>query len=222
MMQTFDIAGPITVVLDIPAGRIAVNGADQAGATVEVRPADASKGRDVKAAEQITTAYDDGVLRIEASSAKNMIFGNSGSVDVTVRVPAGSRVEGRAAAAEFRGSGRFGDVAFDTAQGPVHIDETGGARIGVAAGDVTIGRLTGPAEISVSKGDIRIAEAVRGTVVLRVQAGAIEVGAAAGVPAVLNAGVSYGRVDNRLKNDGTAELEIHATSSYGDIVAHSL
>jgi hypothetical protein len=222
MMHTFDIAVPVTVVLDIPAGRISVSAGDHEAATVAVVAADASKGRDVKAAEQITVGYDDGVLRVEAPSARSQIFGSSGSVDVTVRVPAGSRVEGRAAAAEFRGAGRFGEVVFDTAQGPVHVDEAASARIGVAAGDVSVGRLTGPAEISVSKGDIRIAEAVRGAVVLRVQAGAIEIGAAPGVSAVLNAGVSYGRVDNRLKNDGTTELEIHATSQYGDITARSL
>ncbi|MEU4155005.1 DUF4097 family beta strand repeat-containing protein [Actinoplanes sp. NPDC026670] len=220
-MQTFDTAAPITVVLDIPAGRIAVAAGDHSTTTVEVRPADPTKGRDVRAAGQTVVGYADGVLRIEAATAKNQIFGNSGSVDVTVHVPAGSRVEGRAAAAEFRAAGRLGELAFDTAQGPVVVEEAASARIEVAAGDVSVGRLTGPAEITVSKGDIRIAEAVRGSVVLRVRAGAIEVGAAAGVSAVLNAGVSYGRVDNRLKNDGAAALEIHATSDYGDIVAHS-
>ncbi|BEL08440.1 DUF4097 family beta strand repeat-containing protein [Actinoplanes sichuanensis] len=220
-MQTFDTAGPITAILDIPAGRVAVTAADVTETTVEVRPADPTRKRDVRAAEQTTVGYADGVLRIEAATAKNQIFGNSGSVDVTVRVPAGSRVEGRAAAAEFRAAGRLGDLVFDTAQGPIVVEEAASARIEVAAGDVSLGRLTGPAEITVSKGDIRIAEAVRGSVVLRVRAGAIEIGAAAGVSAVLNAGVSYGRVDNRLKNDGTADLEIHATSDYGDIVAHS-
>lgn len=73
------------------------------------------------------------------------------------------------------------------------------------------------------KGDIRIAEAVRGTVVLRTQAGAISVGAAAGVSASLDAGTTYGRIHNALKNtDGTADLNIHATTAQGDITARSL
>ncbi|SFE39615.1 Putative adhesin [Actinoplanes philippinensis] len=221
-MHTYDTAAPVTVVLDIPAGSIAITAGDDRQATVEVHPADDAKGRDVKAAAQITVGYADGVLRIEAPTARNQLFGNSGSVAVTVRVPAGSRVEGRAAAAALRGEGRLGEVVFDTAQGPIVIAEAAAARIGVAAGDVSIGRLTGPAEITVSKGDIRIDEAVRGAVVLQAQAGAIEVGVAAGVSATLNAGVSNGRIDNRLKNDGATELEIHATTSYGDIVARSL
>ncbi|SNR71939.1 hypothetical protein SAMN06264365_14716, partial [Actinoplanes regularis] len=56
----------------------------------------------------------------------------------------------------------------------------------------------------------------------RTQMGAISVGAAAGVSAALNAGAAYGRVENSLKNDGSVELDIHATTSYGDIVARSL
>ncbi|MEW1844570.1 DUF4097 family beta strand repeat-containing protein, partial [Nonomuraea angiospora] len=71
-------------------------------------------------------------------------------------------------------------------------------------------------------GDIRIAEAVGGKVVLRTQSGDISITAAAGVSAALDAGTSYGRITNALKNDGTAELDIHATTSNGDITARSL
>ncbi|WP_433831277.1 DUF4097 family beta strand repeat-containing protein [Actinoplanes sp. CA-015351] len=217
-MHTFDTTAPITAVLDIPAGSIRFTAGDHAETTVEVLPADASKGRDVTAAEQTTVSYENGTLRIKGREA----YGNPGSIAVTVQVPAGSGVQGKAAAADFRGSGRLGDVVFETAQGPIGIDEAASARLSVAAGDVTVGRLTGAAEISVAHGDIRITEAVRGAVVLRTQAGAISIGAAPGVSAALNAGTSYGRVDNRLKNDGSAELDIHATTQYGDIVAHSL
>ncbi|NUS03674.1 MAG: hypothetical protein HOV97_14055, partial [Nonomuraea sp.] len=48
------------------------------------------------------------------------------------------------------------------------------------------------------------------------------VGAAAGVSAVLDAGTGQGRISNALKNDGTAELDIRATTSSGDITARSL
>ena len=65
-MQKFDTPTPISAVLDIPAGRIRVIAADRADTTVEVLPADTSKGRDVKAAEQTKVEYGDGVLRIEA------------------------------------------------------------------------------------------------------------------------------------------------------------
>ncbi|MBT2402891.1 MULTISPECIES: DUF4097 family beta strand repeat-containing protein [unclassified Streptomyces] len=222
-MQKFDTPAPVSAVLDIPAGRVRFIAADRADTTVEVLPADASKGRDVKAAEQITVEYGDGVLRIEASPAKNRILGNSGSIEVTIQLPAGSHIEAKAASAEFRGVGRLGDVAFEGAHGSVKLDETASARLTLLAGDVSVGRLGGPAEISTQKGDIHIAEALRGTVELRTQAGDVSVGAARGVSASLDAGTTYGRIHNALKNtEGTAGLNIHATTSYGDITARSL
>ncbi|MFE9635288.1 DUF4097 family beta strand repeat-containing protein [Streptomyces sp. NPDC006463] len=223
-MQKFDTAAPIAAVLDIPAGRIRFIAADRADTTVEVLPADASKGRDVKAAEQIEVGYADGVLRIGAPAAKNRILGNSGSVEVTVQLPAGSRVEAKAALGELRGVGRLGDVAFEAAQATVKLDETDSAHLTLQAGDVSVGRLGGPAQISTQKGDLRITEAVRGTVELRTEAGDISVGVARGVSASLDAGTSYGRIHNALNNtDGAAAgLNIHATTAYGDITARSL
>ncbi|MFF5263844.1 DUF4097 family beta strand repeat-containing protein [Actinomadura viridis] len=220
-MQTFDTPAPISAVLAVPAGRVQVIAADRADTAVEVVPADASKGRDVKAARQTTVEYADGVLRIE-SSEQNQYRGPSGSIEVTVRLPAGSRVEGKAAATEFRTVGRLGDVAFEGAYRQIKLDEAASVRLTATDGDVEVGRLGGPAEISTQRGDIRIAEAVGGKVVLRTLSGDISVGAAAGVSASLDAGTGNGRVTNALKNDGTAGLDIRATTSHGDISARSL
>ncbi|MFJ5968765.1 DUF4097 family beta strand repeat-containing protein [Streptomyces sp. NPDC093060] len=222
-MQKFDTTAPVLAVLDIPAGRIQLIAADRADTTVEVLPENAAKSRDVKAAQEIEVFYNDGVLRIEAPQARNRILGHSGSVEVTVQLPAGSRVEAKAALAELRGVGRLGDVVFEGAQATVRLDETDGARLTLQAGDIAVGRLGGPAEISTQKGDLRITEAVRGTVTLRTEHGGIEVGAARGVSASLDAGTGYGRIHNALENaDGTAGLNIHATTAYGDITARSL
>ncbi|MFD8421763.1 DUF4097 family beta strand repeat-containing protein [Streptomyces sp. NPDC059466] len=223
-MQKFDTPAPVSAVLDIPAGRIQFIAADRADTTVEVLPANASKSRDVKAAEQIQVAFGDGVLRIEAAPAKNRLLGSgSGSVEVTVQLPVGSRVEAKAAAAELRGVGRLGDVDFEGAQGTVKLDETTGARLTLMAGDISVGRLGGPAEISTQKGDLNIAEATRGTVTLRTESGDITVGAARGVSASLDAGTGHGRISNALRNaDDTPVLTIRATTAQGDITARSV
>ena len=221
-MQKFDTPTPVSAVLDLPAGRVQFIAADRADTTVEVLPADAAKSRDVKAAEQVEVAYGDGVLRIAVPEAKNQLFGPSGAVEVTVQLPAGSRVEGKTAAAELRVVGRLGDVAFDGAYRRIRIDEAASLRLTAVDGDVEVGRLDGCAEIRTARGDIRIAEAGRGTVVLRTESGDISIGAAAGVSAALDAGTGHGRISNALKNDGTTELDIRATTSHGDITAHSL
>jgi Putative adhesin len=221
-MQKFDTPAPISAVLDVPAGRIQFIAADRADTTVEVLPASPSKSRDVKAAEQTDVAYADGVLRIRAAEPKNQLFGPSGSVEVTVKLPAGSRVQARTDACELRSLGRLGDIVFEGAYRHIKLDEAATLRLTATDGDVEVGRLGGPAEISTARGDIKITEAVRGTVVLSTQYGDITVGAAAGVSAALDAGTAYGRISNALKNDGTAELDIRATTSHGDITARSL
>ncbi|MFB7862394.1 DUF4097 family beta strand repeat-containing protein [Streptomyces sp. NPDC056069] len=223
-MQKFATTAPISAVVDFPAGRVQFIAADRADATVEVLPANAAKGRDVKAAERTEVAYADGVLRIAAPAGRNQYFGPSGAIEVTVQLPAGSQVGITSSCAEFRGVGRFGEVAFKGAQGAIKIDEAAGLSVATSGGDVTVGRLTGPAEISTGKGDIRITEARRGAVVLRTQMGDISVGAAAGVSASLDAGTGYGRVRNALRNTegAAAGLNIEATTGYGNVEARSL
>ncbi|WP_422740007.1 DUF4097 family beta strand repeat-containing protein [Micromonospora sp. WMMD729] len=221
-VQSFTTPAPIAAVLDIPAGRVQFIAADRADTTVEVRPADAGRGRDARAAEQTTVTYTDGVLRVTAAAPAHQLLGASGSVEVTVQLPADSRVEVRAASAELRGVGRLGDVTVDGAYRHIKVDEAASMRLTAIDGTVEVGRLNGPAEISTTRGDIRVAQATRGRVVLRTQSGDISVAAATGVSAALDAGTGHGRVSNALVNQGSADLDIHATTAHGDITARSL
>ncbi|HEU5024223.1 MAG TPA: DUF4097 family beta strand repeat-containing protein [Spirillospora sp.] len=220
-MNTYATPAPITAAFDVPAGRVQVIAADRTDTVVEVRPADPGKGRDVKAAEQATVEFTDGMLQVRAATG-GQYFGGSGAIEVTVQLPAGSRVEAKASATEFRGVGRLGEVAFDGAYRHIKIDEAAGVVLTATDGDVEVGRLSGSAQISTARGDIRIAEATGGAVVLRTRSGDISVGAEPGVSAALDARTSYGRVTNSLTNDGTADLTIDATTDRGDITARSL
>ncbi len=155
-MQKFETTAPISAILDIPAGRVSLIAADRADTVVEILPADPAKSRDTKTAERTTVTYADGVLRIAAPAPDKRLVGPSGSLEITVKLPAGSRVEAKAAAAELRGVGRLGDVAFDGAYRQIKIDEAATLRLTATDGDVEVGRLGGPAEISTDRGDIRI------------------------------------------------------------------
>jgi DUF4097 and DUF4098 domain-containing protein YvlB len=222
MMQKFATPAAITAVINTPAGRVQVIAADRADTTVEVRPANASKSRDVRTAEQTAVTYADGVLRIQTAEPKNKLVGHSGSIEVTVQMPAGSRIEAASASSELRGVGRLGDVVFEGAYHQIKIDEATSVRLSAIDGDVEVGRLTGSAQIGTQRGDIRIGEATAGKVVLDTMSGNISINAAAGVSAALDAGTSQGRVSNSLKNDGDTRLDIRATTMQGDITAHSL
>ncbi|MBO1336620.1 DUF4097 family beta strand repeat-containing protein [Streptomyces sp. VRA16 Mangrove soil] len=222
-MQSFSTPAALTAVVATPAARVHVVAADRADTTVDIRPADPAKGRDVKAAERTTAAYADGVLRIAAPEAKSQAFGSSGSVEVTVQLPAGSHLEFTASLAELRAEGRLGNVVVDGAQGPVELAEAASARIALQDGAITVGRLAGDGELSTQRGDLTVTEAARGTLTLSTQLGDITVGAAAGTSASLDAGTGRGRVSNALKNTGgTPDLAVRATTGQGDIAARSL
>jgi len=211
----------ISAHLDIPAGRIQVIAAERADTTVEIRPADAGKDRDVAAAERIEVAYADGVLRVSTPPAANPLFGSSGYVELTIQVPAGSRVAAKAASAEFRGVGQLGDVDIEAAAGSVKLDETAGATVALQMGDISIGRLGGSGRLSTQKGGLSIAEATTGDVTLHTGQGDISVVAVH--DANHDASTAFGRIENALKNaDGAAAgLRISATTAHGDIIARS-
>ncbi|MFE3518134.1 DUF4097 family beta strand repeat-containing protein [Streptomyces sp. NPDC059166] len=222
-MQQFETPTAVQAVLDIPAGRIRFIAADRADTTVEVRPADPSRSSDIKAAEQTEVACSGGILNIKAPGAGNRILGNSGSVEVTVQLPAGSGVEARSAAAEFRGVGRLGDVTVDGGHGSVKLDEATSVHLTGSDARVTVGRLHGPGEISTMSGDVTVTEASQGQLTLSTQQGDITVGVTSGVSASLDAGTGYGRIDNALMNQGgTPALSIKATTQQGDITARTL
>lgn len=222
-MQKFETPSQISVVLEIPAGVIRLVAGERADTTVEVLPGDASKKRDVKAVEKTAVEFEDGVLRIVTADA-DRILGGSGSLDVTIALPSGSRFDGKAGAAELHSTGRLGEVVFDGGYQTVALDEVAGATLKVHTGEVTVARLTGPAQIRNGKGNITVAEAVAGPVELRTDMGDLSVTAAAGVSGTLDASTASGRISNGLKNtDGAgAALAIKATTSVGDITARSL
>jgi DUF4097 and DUF4098 domain-containing protein YvlB len=221
-MQKYDTSTPITAVLDIPAGRVQLIAADRTDTTVEVLPADPARSRDVRTAEATTVTCADGVLRIHTPEHATKLVGRSGSLEITVQLPAGSHVEATTAASELRGVGRLGDIVFEGAHRHIKIDEAASVRLTAVDGDVEIGRLHGTAEITTARGHLSVAEAAGGTLALHTQSGDITIGAAAGVSAALVARTEHGRIDNTLKNDGTTTLDIHATTARGDISARSL
>ncbi|MDM7830091.1 DUF4097 family beta strand repeat-containing protein [Cellulomonas edaphi] len=220
-MTTFETPTPIRAVLDLPGAHLRLIAAERVSTTVEVLPANAGKSRDVKAADRTEVELRDGVLRMSIP-VQHRLIGPSGEVEVTIQLPAGSHVEA-IGAAEVRGVGRLGDVRTTGSYRTVKLDEAADVHLDAATGDITVGRLTGAAEITTTQGDISIAEAERGSLVLRTAAGSVTVGVAAGSSATLDAGTAYGRIQNGLRNTGgTPDVQIHATTSSGDIAAHSL
>ena len=139
-------------------------------------PSDETREADVQAAEQTQVEYADGRLSVKAPKNKlRSLLGRPPSIDVTIepaerltrrRQGLGGLPRSRAASANPR---------FDTAAGSIRLDQTGGLKLRTGAGDVSVGRSSGHADVSTSSGKIWIGE-VDGTAVVKTANGDITVG----------------------------------------------
>ncbi|MEU5715374.1 DUF4097 family beta strand repeat-containing protein [Streptomyces sp. NPDC020403] len=176
-MPSFETPDAISVTAYVYAGSIQFTAGDRSETVVEVRPRDPKKDMDTRAAEQTEVAYTHGVLTI--STPKAGLLGRGGTVDVTVELPTGSRIDTTGAAAHVIGEGRLGEVRVKTSAGDVRLDTTGPLHLKAAHGSITVDRVQGLAEITTNTGNVRVG-LVDGPAVLKNSHGATTVGTVTG------------------------------------------
>jgi DUF4097 and DUF4098 domain-containing protein YvlB len=119
-----------------------------------------------------------GVLTVRTPKQRNL-FGRTGTVDVTVELPAGSRIDVSGAWAQVLGEGRLGEVRVKTSSGDVRLDTTGPLQLTASHGSITVDRVEGMAEIATSSGSLRVGT-VDGPAVLKNSHGTTTVGTVTG------------------------------------------
>jgi hypothetical protein len=196
-MTTYPAPGPVSVFVDLVAGALTVTATDTDEVTVDVRPSDPSKNQHVKSAEQTRVEFTDGRLVVHQPKtlAHYSWFGSGISVDVTIKVPAGSSLEVQSPYASVRADGALGRTSVKTSYGDVTLDQVEQPFLHTGYGAITARRIVGDADI--------------------VGAGRIRIGAIEGAATIKNKyeGTAIGLV--------TGRLEVNA--SYGDIdVDHAL
>jgi hypothetical protein len=178
-MPTFNTPEPIITVIDTVSGRLWINASDREDTVVDVRPTDPAEDGDVQAAKQTQVEYAGGRLSVTTPKSKiRSLLGRPASIDVTIDLPAGSRVEAKVMA-EIRGTGRIGASTFDSAAGAIRLDQTGRLRLRTGAGDVSVVRSAGPADVRTSSGKVWIGE-VDGTAAVKTANGDITLGEVTG------------------------------------------
>lgn len=162
-MPTFATPGPISAVLEIGAGSIRLSAAERDDTVVEVRPADPGDKSGVRAAEQTRVEFAGGRLHVKSPKSR-ALFGWSGLVDLTVHLPAGSRVNAHATT-DIRADGPLGECVLSTAAGAILVEETGKARLNTSSGDILLERAAGHADLITHNGEIRARELAASAVV---------------------------------------------------------
>jgi Putative adhesin len=205
-MPSFDTPEPISVTAHVGAGSIQLTAGDRSRTVVEVRPRDAKKDKDVRAAEQTDVTYAGGVLTVRTKH--RYLIGPTGAVDVMVELPSGSHVEVTGSWTQVLGEGRLGDVRVKTSSGDVRLDTTGPLHLTAAHGSITVDRVEGAAEITTSSGSLRVG-IVDGPAVLKNSHGTTSLGAASGDLRISGAN---GDIDIT-----RAESSVTATTAHGTL-----
>ncbi|MCF3178043.1 DUF4097 family beta strand repeat protein [Streptomyces sioyaensis] len=177
-MPTFDTPEPISATAHVEAGSLQFTAGDRLDTVVEVRPRDPKQDRDVRSAEQTEVTYASGTLTIRTPKLRNSLR-RPGTVDVTVELPAGSRIDMTGAWAQVLGEGRLGEVRVKTSSGDVRLDTTGPLQLTASHGSITVDRVEGKAEITTSSGSLRVGH-IDGPAVLKNSHGSTTIGAATG------------------------------------------
>jgi hypothetical protein len=179
-MPAFDTAGPVTVAIDLPAGDVRIAATDRADTTVEVTPSDPGRDADVQAARETRVEHLGGDIVIRAPKPRGLrMIGRPGFVDITVGLPAGSRLRVEASAAAVHATGRLDDCRITTGAGEVELEETGPLYVSTGIGAVLVTKVTGRAETRTGSGRIRLAE-LDGPAVVKDSNGSIWVGRVTG------------------------------------------
>ncbi|MET7718180.1 DUF4097 family beta strand repeat-containing protein [Streptomyces sp. NPDC005407] len=208
-MPSFDTPEPISATAHVEAGSIRFTAGDRLDTVVEVRPRDPKRDQDVRAADQTEVTYASGVLTVRTPKQRYLV-GRTGTVDVTVELPTGSRVDMTGAWAQVLGEGRLGEVRVKTSSGDVRLDTTGPLQLTASHGSITVDRIEGMAEITTSSGSLRVGT-VDGPAVLKNSHGTTTVGAATGDLRVSGAN---GDIDIE-----RAEGSVAATTAHGTLRA---
>jgi DUF4097 and DUF4098 domain-containing protein YvlB len=206
-MPTFSTPDPIVAVIEFEAGDATIFASDRDDTVVEVRPSDETRDIDVQAAEQTRVEYAAGRLLVKGPKQRNP-FGKTGSIDVAVSLPDGSRLQATGGLGAFRGEGRLGDCQFKSGLGDIVVGYTGALNVSTGSGAVTVDQVTGTADISTGSGKIRLGH-VHGNAVIKNSNGDVWLGEIDGDLRVKGAN---GRIDVDHAGAGA-----EATTANGDV-----
>jgi DUF4097 and DUF4098 domain-containing protein YvlB len=160
-MPTYDTPHPVTATVELVVGDLRIVAADRADTVVEVRPSDPGSDADVRAADQTRVEYADGLLLVKTPKQRGLgLFGKPGSVDVTVDLPARSKVQVDSGAGGVRTTGTLGACRVKSGAGDVQVDRVEGGRLllEIGAGRVDVDTVAGRADISTGSGRLQVRE----------------------------------------------------------------
>lgn len=196
-MPTFQTPEPILATVEVVVADLRIAARDRTDTVVDVRPSDPSHEPDVRAAEQTRVEMTSDGLLVKTPKQRGLsVFSKPGSVDVTIDLPTGSRLRAEAGVGTVRCTGRLARCQAKTGAGEIDLENTGPVDLSAGAGNISVGVVSGSAEITSGSGRIRLTE-IDGPAVVRNTNGDTWIGAATANLQVSasNGGISVDRAD---------------------------
>jgi len=158
-MTTFATPEPISATVEVAGARVRVSASDRADTVVVIEPINEANRSDVKVANKTRADFADGQLSVKTTTPGH----KSGSVAITIDLPAGSSLAAYLAHSSVQVDGPVGQCELHMASGQVELDRIDALQANIASGEVAIGRIAGRASIDGGAFATRIGE-VKGTV----------------------------------------------------------
>lgn len=226
-MPAFAAPGPVPVHVDVPFGNLYLVAGERDDVVVTVLPTDPSSSGSRRAAEDIRVHQDGGTVSIgyPGSWKLYLLPFSAGTATITVELPAGSDVRGKAGS--LLAEGRLGTVDLTLSAGDARVDEADRLELKASAGSVVVGRLTGAGTVRASAGSVRIMH-VAGSATVRATNGTTTVESVTGTLDVTgaHAEIAVGRVRGAvtarsahagIRVDRVESGSVDLTTSYGSI-----
>jgi hypothetical protein len=170
-MPTFATPGPIAATVEVAGAQVRVTASDRTDTVVLVEPINEASRSDVKVASRTRVDFAGDQLSVKTTTPG----GKSGSVAITIDLPAGSSLAAHLAHSSVQADGPVGRCELHLASGQVHLDRIGALQASIASGEVAIGHIAGRANIDGGAFAVRIGE-VEGTVGLSSSGGQAWIG----------------------------------------------
>jgi hypothetical protein len=173
-MPTYATPGPIAATVEVAGARVRVTASDRTDTVVLVEPINEASRSDVKVAGKTRTDFAEGQLSVKTTTPGH----KSGSVAITIDLPADSSLAAYLAHSSVQVNGPVGRCELHLASGQVELDRIDALEASIASGEVAIGHIAERASIDGGAFSMRIGE-VKGTVRLSSSGGQAWIGRAA-------------------------------------------
>jgi hypothetical protein len=167
-MPTFETPQPIAITVDVFLGDVRIIASDRTDTVVEVRPSDAAKKDDVRAAQETEIDFAAGHLTVKAPKGWKMYtpFSGNPSIDVSIEVPTRSQLHGTVSVGRFLVTGELGQCELKNSVGDLQVEKAGPLDLKTSGGNILVDHVVGRANITTSTGIIRLGE-VDGSAVVK-------------------------------------------------------